>query len=302
VGFDIPNEGAGVDGNQSELDAADFEILVAGHERTGVRAGCGVTPHANPLTVVVAVGTVELRATEVAVAGGNVVLDAADPVNPRFDLIVVNGAGALGKITGTPAPIDGVPGPVFPAIPKDGSGSLDRVVLAAVWVPAGDSIIQVGQIRDRRVPLAAPSAGGGGGGSSRIGYLELATSSGGATGTSSNAQVAGASGQLAVNAPDSGEVDVVLSAWMEINNAAAVPVWFLKDAANAEIAGSRRSLLGGATSTKGRVTTRTRVSGLVPGNSYTFKWWSETDFGTLSTYHSTDGNRRGRATMEIWAI
>jgi hypothetical protein len=152
VGFEIPNVLDGVDLNQSELDARDIEIILAGFLGTGVLSGCAVTERnagaGGPnLSVDVAAGRVQVAGAEVAVAAANKVIAAADLTNPRFDLVVASSAGVLSVVTGVPADIDGEPGPVYPAIPAN------SVVLAAVWVPAGDNAITTAQARDKRVML-----------------------------------------------------------------------------------------------------------------------------------------------------
>lgn len=149
MGLQIPNVGSGVDPNQSELDARDFEIIAAGFLRTGVISGCAVSQRAAGanLSVDVSAGRISLPTGEVAIAGTNVAITAPDATNPRFDLVVASSAGVVSVVAGTPAAGGGVPGPVFPAIPAS------SVVLAAVWVPAGDTDITNAQIKDRGIPL-----------------------------------------------------------------------------------------------------------------------------------------------------
>lgn len=150
MAFTIPHESDAAFGDQAELDKGDFAILVAGIAGDGVISGCAVTAQTTPdMTVAVAAGTVVVGGQQANVAAGNLAIGAADPTNPRFDLVTVNSSGTKAVVAGTPAP-----NPVFPAVP---SGS---VVLAAVYVPAGDTAIQQNQIVDKRVfvePPATPS-------------------------------------------------------------------------------------------------------------------------------------------------
>lgn len=137
--------------DQAEPDKVDFKIIAAGATGDGVVSGCAVTAQGSPnMTVAVGAGSVAVNAAAAAVSGGNVTIAAANGSNPRFDLIVVNDAGAKSAVTGSAAA-----DPVFPAIPAN------SVVLAAIYVPAADAAINANQIVDKRVfvPNPGPSSG-----------------------------------------------------------------------------------------------------------------------------------------------
>src|SRR6266545_2105403 len=129
-----------------------------------------VTENGTPnLSVNVAAGRAALLGTESAFQGAyfcdnrstlNVAIAAADPTNPRKDLVVakvqdaaysgVTNAWSLVVVTGTPAP-----SPAEPAVPAN------AMVLALVDVPANDTAITNSQITDRRTlhPIVARGRG-----------------------------------------------------------------------------------------------------------------------------------------------
>jgi hypothetical protein len=156
--FTIPNESAAGFADQAEPDQRDIEILTAGLSHgtgsagsygvgpTGVETGCAVTAQGSPdMTVAVAAGNVRIGGRFTKVAAGNVTITTADGANPRFDLIVVDTAGAKTAIAGTAAA-----NAVFPTITSG------KVVLAAVYVPASDTTIGSNQITDKRMMIDQP--------------------------------------------------------------------------------------------------------------------------------------------------
>jgi len=144
MAFTIPNQSDAGTSSQSEVDAVDFGILVAAYNGTGVVAGGAVTTNSN-MTVAVAAGTVLINGLHYAISAGDGTITTADASNPRFDLITINTSGAVVVTAGTAAS-----NPVFPAIPADDA------VLAAVHVPAGDTVIGAAQITDKRVIVMSP--------------------------------------------------------------------------------------------------------------------------------------------------
>jgi hypothetical protein len=158
--FTIPNEADASAADQARPDARDIEILTAGLSHgtggsnygvgpTGVETGCAVTAQGTPdMTVAVAAGNVRIGGRFTKVAAGNVTITTAHSTNARFDLIVVDTAGAKTAIAGTAAAEP--PGPVFPVI------TAGRVVLAAVRVPASDTTINTNQITDKRMMIDEP--------------------------------------------------------------------------------------------------------------------------------------------------
>lgn len=134
--FEIPNAADAAFEDQAEPDSVDFDVLARAHFATGVISGCDVTAQGSPnMTVAVASGIVQVDGVLVEVASGNVTITAADGSLPRFDLIVVNSSGTKSAVAGTAAT-----NAVFPAHPAT------SVVLAAVYVPAGDTAIGSTQI------------------------------------------------------------------------------------------------------------------------------------------------------------
>jgi hypothetical protein len=154
--FDIPSEAAAAFSDQAEPDPTDFRVLAAGFLRSGVVSGCAVTAQGSPdMTLAVAAGVAMVNGVMVAVTSGNVTITTANATNPRFDLVVVDNAGAKSVTAGTAAA-----NPAFPAIPSN------SVVLAAVYVPANDTAIGSTQIVDKRVlftdpPVLAPGSASG---------------------------------------------------------------------------------------------------------------------------------------------
>jgi len=137
--------------SQTDIDKVDFDILQSGIQGDGVSSGCAVTAQGTPdTTVAVASGTTVVGTVSSVVSAGNLTMTAAHGTNPRFDLITVNNVGTKAYTAGTAAA-----SPVFPAIPAN------SVVLAAIYVPANDNIINATQIVDKRVTVDSPLTGAG---------------------------------------------------------------------------------------------------------------------------------------------
>lgn len=121
----------------------NFNGYLTGNETT---VGAG-------LSVDISAGDVLYQTNPVTLAGGNVVLDAADVSYPRLDLIVYNGT-IYTKITGTPS-----------TNPKTPSYDVQaNLVLARVYVPANAVVVLAGDIKDLRVLGGGTGGGGSGGG------------------------------------------------------------------------------------------------------------------------------------------
>jgi len=106
--------------------------------RQFVLEGCAVTATGTNLQIDIAIGKVFIAGDQVDVTAGNTTIDAADPSNKRYDLIVVNSSGVINHITGTPSST--------PATP-----SYDEtlyVVLAGVIVPAAAATISSSDIEN----------------------------------------------------------------------------------------------------------------------------------------------------------
>lgn len=141
AGWTLPDKGEAANDVQSVLFQEYLEVLADGVDgRNCVLSGCAVTAQGTPdMTVAVAKGAVLSGGTLFAVTAGNVTISTADATNPRLDLIVVNSSGTKVARTGTAA-----------AAPKPPARSADDVVIAVVYVPAGDTAIQSNQIVDMR--------------------------------------------------------------------------------------------------------------------------------------------------------
>ena len=135
--------------DQAEPDSVDFDILVAPFALTAVISGTAVSAQGTPDgTVAVASGIVMVNDAVQVISSGNVDIlgaggAAADATNPRFDLVVASDSGTKLRVGGTASA-----NPVFPAIPAN------RVVLAAIYVPANATTITSAQIIDKRVIMA----------------------------------------------------------------------------------------------------------------------------------------------------
>lgn len=137
---------------QAEPDKVDFDILAQAHNSEGVISGCAVTPQGIPdTTVAVAAGVVRIGGRDVAYAGGNVNCGAAHAAFPRFDLIIVNNAGAASAVNGVAAEP--------PAFPAGAAVPGTSVVIAAVWRAANDNTIVAADIVDKRCMLLGGALG-----------------------------------------------------------------------------------------------------------------------------------------------
>lgn len=149
--FTIPDQGEGDSNLQSILWQEELEVLHAGLAGIDcVLSGLAVTGGAD-MTPAVAKGAVLSNRTLFAVAAADVTITTADATNPRLDLIVVTSAGALAVRAGTPAAfVEGA------SAPKPPARTANDVVIAMVYVPAGDTAIGTSQIIDKRTSPSRP--------------------------------------------------------------------------------------------------------------------------------------------------
>jgi hypothetical protein len=140
MGFTIPNAPDASIPDQSEPDSVDFQAL--GNRTSGVISGCAVSAAASPdQTVSVAAGEVVSNGVYRTVAAASISLGQGDSSSPRFDLVVVNSAGALAARSGTAGS-----NATFPAL---ASGD---VLLAAVYRAAGTGdVITSSRIIDKTI-------------------------------------------------------------------------------------------------------------------------------------------------------
>lgn len=105
-------------------------------ESTGYGIVSGCEPSISGLTVKVGAGVVHLAdGTRKEIAQTNIMLDAADPTNPRIDLVYIDSTGTVVKITGTAA------SPSAPTLPNGG------ISVAQVSVAAGASTGTVNHVQ-----------------------------------------------------------------------------------------------------------------------------------------------------------
>jgi len=140
--FSIPDSPSAFNDHQSILFAEYLRIMVAGIDGLDcVLSGCAVTAQGTPdMTLAVAKGSVLTNGVLKAVAAANVTITTADATNPRFDLVVIDSAGAKQVRAGTPA-----------ALPLPPTRTANDVVLAAVYVPASDTTIESDHVTDLAV-------------------------------------------------------------------------------------------------------------------------------------------------------
>lgn len=147
--FTIPNTAAASYGPQAGVDSGDLAIMAAAAQGFGVVGGFTVSAQATPnMTVAVTVGVAHFPTFgQVAGIAQTATITTANGTNPRHDVIVVDRAGVVSVVAGTPAAVTTTSEPVFPAWP---AGS---VVVASVYVPPGVTAITNGMITDKRLFL-----------------------------------------------------------------------------------------------------------------------------------------------------
>jgi hypothetical protein len=142
------------DGYQA-LDYSEVLKLQQGFGvRTSVGGGCAASAGTG-LDVNVADGEILFDGTVTSVAAQTVTLSAADPDDPRKDVVYLDGTGTAQVAEGTPAPA--LPSgerdrKTFQPSPPDLSAT-DAVPVAEVWVGAGVTSLSSGDIRDRRLDI-----------------------------------------------------------------------------------------------------------------------------------------------------
>ncbi len=138
--FTLPDKGTALNDTQCILFKEYIDPLVAGISGVDfVSSGCAVTPSAG-LTVAIASGTVYSNSAAHIVTGSTLTHGTADATNPRFDFVVVSSSGTLAIRAGTAA-----------SAPVPPTKSANDVVLAVVYIPAGNVTIAANQIVDLRV-------------------------------------------------------------------------------------------------------------------------------------------------------
>lgn len=118
----------------------------------GVISGCGVTATGFGLWLAVGFGSAVVDGVEVTYPSGIIDDITSDPANPKKVLICLDASGTANSTSGTPATAipSGYTGPdteqpAPPAIPAN------KVILAEVWVAAGETLLEDADITDRRI-------------------------------------------------------------------------------------------------------------------------------------------------------
>lgn len=147
----IPNKADALIRSQSKLDSGDVQVLEDAIAGTAIITGCTVTAGTG-LQTVVAAGAYRIRSTEpaqVVATATNVSHDAADPTNPRVDLVVGDNAESISAVKGVASS-----NPLFPTIPAD------SIVFAVVTIPVDLTQVLAGHIYSKspleRVDLKHP--------------------------------------------------------------------------------------------------------------------------------------------------
>lgn len=153
MSFTVLNGPGAPYGPQASLDSGDLLIMAAAAQGFGVVGGCTVSAQATPnMTLSVTVGAVNFPTFgQVAVISQTATITPANLTNPRWDLVVVNRAGTVSVIAGTPAPVVTTPPtsePVYPAFQSAGV-----IVIAAVFVLAAVTSITNTMVVDKRLFL-----------------------------------------------------------------------------------------------------------------------------------------------------
>lgn len=123
----------------------------------GVVNGLKVVP-TDPASMDVQVETGKAYVADTLVEKGAVTdltVGAADPTNPRKDIVVCNSASTLSIVAGTPeAALPGGNVGVYTLNPEPPSIPANSIILAEIWVPAGATSITGSEIYDKRVSIA----------------------------------------------------------------------------------------------------------------------------------------------------
>jgi hypothetical protein len=141
------------------MNLADLDIYTSAHAAVIARrsseylvvTGCDVHQKASPgMGVTVDAGTIKYNGTVVTVAGGDVVVTAANATYPRFDIIYLDAAGAAQISTGTAAITKPDAETVYTRFssPKPPVSIPAGVILARVYVAANATSILNASIDD----------------------------------------------------------------------------------------------------------------------------------------------------------
>lgn len=147
VNYRQPNFQQAPVAQQSRPDAGDFRGLAAIGRGTGVIEGGAVTANGIGLTVDIAAGIATIAGTDFEFSSAQVTPDAATS-SPRIDLVVVNAAGTVSVLKGSPVDVSTAGGPEWPSAYTPET----YVVLARLDIVANLTLITSTQIVDKRIP------------------------------------------------------------------------------------------------------------------------------------------------------
>lgn len=144
--FNIPNQSDAGFSRQAGWHSSDVDAIAIGLAGDGVLAGLGVVSLLTPgMGVIVSAGSARVFGYFPYLAQTNLSIQAADPVQPRFDLVCLDCNGILSVVSGVAAPV-----PVAPA------ATLNSITLAQVYVPPGVTEILAWYLIDKRVVIPDP--------------------------------------------------------------------------------------------------------------------------------------------------
>lgn len=153
--------------DNTQFSAVAWNAMTNAHNYEAVLSGLTPSDGASGLDVDYASGTALANGTFVSPTSGTVTLSAADPSNPRVDIITVDDTATVSDTTGTAAA-----DPVAPDIPSG------ETLIAAVEVAAGATTLATADIHDYRVLLADPSSELADGGAFEMDADEFAAANG----------------------------------------------------------------------------------------------------------------------------
>lgn len=132
---------ANVSGTNIENTETNQNTLVIEETFNGVVSGCEVRQNSGGanMSVDVQSGVIVVDGERVTVSAQDVTIDAADGSNPRIDLIMVGQNGTADYVKGTAA-----------ATPLSPAWTADHVLIATVYVAAGDTSITDSEIFQTR--------------------------------------------------------------------------------------------------------------------------------------------------------
>jgi len=144
-------DGADALGQNQLTDALDGTYWVSGWDAT---LGTG------DLEVDIAAGSGAVDGTDVSTGSTQTIDFTGDPdsTDPRKAVIYVDSGGTVQKALGTPQPVDPSGEIRFRTYNPSPPASVSGVVVAEVWLPAGETVLEGADIRDRRVSNDAVEA------------------------------------------------------------------------------------------------------------------------------------------------